>query len=74
MMVNYQLSHNHQYTSTSITLLKSLEKLFPWEVEYLQEATDYKGSKLEALINDEDQSTSAEVPTTTSEQADEPAF
>lgn len=29
---------------------ETLEKLFPWEVEYLQSANDYKGSKLEALI------------------------
>ena len=29
----------------------SLEKLFPWEVEFLQLATDYPGSKLETLIS-----------------------
>ena len=29
---------------------ESLEKLFPWEKEYLQEAVDYPGSKLEILI------------------------
>jgi hypothetical protein len=31
---------------------ESLDKLFPWEVEYLQEATDYAGSEVEALICD----------------------
>ena len=30
---------------------ETLEKLFPWEVEFLQKANDYKGSKLEALID-----------------------
>jgi len=30
---------------------ESLEKLFPWEVEFLQKATDYKGSSLESLID-----------------------
>lgn len=32
---------------------ESLDNLKPWEVEYLQEAVDYKGSKLEGLINGE---------------------
>lgn len=30
---------------------ESLEKLFPWEVEYLQDAVDYPGSLLEVLID-----------------------
>ena len=30
---------------------ESLDKLFPWEVEFLQEAIDYPGSMLETLIN-----------------------
>lgn len=30
---------------------ESLKKLFPWEVEFLQEATDYPGSKLAALVD-----------------------
>lgn len=42
---------------------ETLEKLFPWEVEYLQSANDYKGSKLEALI-DGTSSAPAETPDT----------
>lgn len=30
---------------------ESLDKLFPWEIEYLQEAVDYKGSKVESMID-----------------------
>lgn len=29
----------------------ALDNLFPWEVEFLQEAVDYPGSKLEAMID-----------------------
>lgn len=30
---------------------ESLEKLFPWEVEFLQEAVDYPGSELEGMLD-----------------------
>lgn len=55
---------------------ESLEKLFPWEVEYLQEAVNYKGSKLEALINDVDNGSNTRDSAPTEERAhdDVPAF
>ena len=31
---------------------EELDDLFPWEVEFLQEALDYPGSKLEAMLGD----------------------
>jgi hypothetical protein len=47
---------------------ESLDKLFPWEIDYLKEAVDYPGSKLEALLNDQERNgVDANTSSTTSD-------
>jgi hypothetical protein len=57
---------------------EDLDKLFPWELEYIQSAVNYSGSKVEALVNDQERDgVDADTSSTTSDAGihnDEPAF
>ena len=56
---------------------EDLEKVAPWDIEYMQEAVDYKGSKLEALIdgNSGDSSSVGDVELVREQASDnEPSF
>lgn len=50
---------------------EDLDKLFPWEVDYLKEAVNYPGSKVEELVNEQQVS---EASTGDVTERSEPAF